>query len=412
MKKALFALTLAALALLCGCHEHTWTEATCLAPATCTECGKVEDETLPHNYDKANCLEFKTCTNCGTISEEKGSHFFMDASCVNPKTCFYCRITEGEPLPHNYIGGTNCLYLKICDDCDYTENEHGPHNFVDNVCTLCGSYDVYPTVHPNTELAAYFGIDPNIQWVNNAETQDDIINNILWNALNGDFNFDWIRHTSYRDSEDAFDTIDGVIITYSDILGAYLNVTRGGDSGLEFQLKYEIFPLPLSNEDVFNQALAALEKAQSISKQLHDNGTITADMSQTQIMKIYYNYMQNYGMSHEGGGGPELQGTGKNMYYDSAYSCLVNKNAACGGRAAAFNLLMHVEGISAQGVGGQIIGTDSGHIISRVVADGTEYFVDWGNHKPIGTYEKTCEWFNFYASGYEGVSLEIARKAG
>ena len=438
MKMKYVALALAACALLSGCHEHTWTEATCLAPATCTECGETEGETLPHNFEEAtcqapktckvcgttegdalphdlthaNCLQASSCKVCGAIVGEKGSHLFMDANCTTPKTCFYCRITEGEPLPHNWIGGT-CIHPKICDDCDLTSDEF-EHNIVDGVCTLCGYY-VRPALHPNAAYAKYFGIDPNIKWVENPKTRDELINNILWNALDGNFNFEYIKNTSYAynvTEDQMIATFDGVIEAYPEILGSYLNVVKIRNcrkNSIEYEIRYDCYPLPLSHEDVHNQNLAALAKAQAISKKLHDNGTITDDMSQMDIVKVYYDYLDDY--INDCTRGDWCEGTAGDMYYDSAYACLVNKDAACGGKAAGFNLLMHVEGISAQGVSGQIIGTGSGHILSRVVADDKEYFVDWGNQKPIGTYEQTCKWFNFNHEDSMTV-LEIARNAG
>ena len=32
----------------CGQHEHTWVEATCAAPKTCSECGMTEGSALEH----------------------------------------------------------------------------------------------------------------------------------------------------------------------------------------------------------------------------------------------------------------------------------------------------------------------------------------------------------------------------
>lgn len=461
MRKTLFAFVLVALTLLSGCHEHTWSEATCLAPATCIECEKVKDETLAdhvwqeatcvtpktcsvcamtegeplshtwieancgapktcatcnttegkpvgeHNWIEATCDAPKTCTVCSETEGKKLRHFTSVATCTEPRTCKYCGVTIGEAMGHMFVEAT-CYAAPTCRRCGFAEGTPLPHNFVDGVCTACGYY-VRPSVHPNAAYAAYFGINPNIQWVENPKTRDELINNILWNALNGDFDFNYVGKTVFRDSKDAIEIIDSTITAYNSILGAYTNVMRGGRIGSNFWIHYDANPLPLTNEDVFNQALVAIEKAQSISKKLHDNGTITADMSQKQIVEVYYNYLQKYG--NQAKGGPELQGTGKNMYYDSAYSCLVDKNAACGGRAAAFNLLMHVEGISAQGISGQIYGTETGHVISRVVADGREYFVDWGNYNPIGNYEETCKWFNFNFNNSMTV-LEIARKAG
>ena len=40
----------------CGAkrHEHSWTEATCTMPKTCTVCGETEGEALGHQWSEAD----------------------------------------------------------------------------------------------------------------------------------------------------------------------------------------------------------------------------------------------------------------------------------------------------------------------------------------------------------------------
>ena len=52
---------------------HTWADATCDAPKTCSVCGKIEGEALGHNW--------------------------VDATTEAPKTCSVCGKTEGDKLP-------------------------------------------------------------------------------------------------------------------------------------------------------------------------------------------------------------------------------------------------------------------------------------------------------------------------
>lgn len=61
--------------LLSGCcFPHTWVEATCEQPKTCSKCGAREGEPLGHTW--------------------------VAATCEQPKTCSVCGKTEGEPLDH------------------------------------------------------------------------------------------------------------------------------------------------------------------------------------------------------------------------------------------------------------------------------------------------------------------------
>ncbi len=83
----------------CG-HEHTWEEATCTEPKTCSECGETEGEALGHTWKEATCTEAKTCSVCGETEGEALGHTWVEATCTTPKTCSVCGATEGEALGH------------------------------------------------------------------------------------------------------------------------------------------------------------------------------------------------------------------------------------------------------------------------------------------------------------------------
>ena len=73
MKKQLISLLLiAAMALtLCACgHQHTWVEATCTEPKTCSECGETEGEALGHQFSEATYWAAPTCSVCGAVEGE------------------------------------------------------------------------------------------------------------------------------------------------------------------------------------------------------------------------------------------------------------------------------------------------------------------------------------------------------
>ena len=55
------------------------------------------------------------CTVCGAVTEKsqpeaKKAHTWKNADCENPKTCSVCGTTEGISLGHNYVGG-------VCTQC-------------------------------------------------------------------------------------------------------------------------------------------------------------------------------------------------------------------------------------------------------------------------------------------------------
>lgn len=61
-------------AILAGCHRHTWTPATCTEPEHCSQCEKTRGTPLGHTW--------------------------MPADCTVPETCSVCGETRGEPLGH------------------------------------------------------------------------------------------------------------------------------------------------------------------------------------------------------------------------------------------------------------------------------------------------------------------------
>lgn len=91
-------LSIGALTLVgCG-HEHVWTEADCVTPKTCSECGEIEGEALGHTFVEADCVTAKTCSVCGETEGAPLGHDWTLATFDAPKTCSVCGETEGEPL--------------------------------------------------------------------------------------------------------------------------------------------------------------------------------------------------------------------------------------------------------------------------------------------------------------------------
>ena len=93
--------SLIAIFALAACsHTHTWEEATCTTPKTCSECGATEGEALGHKWAEATCTEAKTCSVCGETEGKALGHTWVEATCTEAKTCSECGATEGEPLGH------------------------------------------------------------------------------------------------------------------------------------------------------------------------------------------------------------------------------------------------------------------------------------------------------------------------
>lgn len=132
--------------MLAGCgHEHTWVEATCTEPRTCSECGEVEGEALGHAWVDATCSAPKTCSVCGATEGETLEHVWVDASCSAPKTCSVCGATEGEALEHtlteaNYQQEATC---KICGETvgEPLQADFEKYNVTENFVELDKEYN-------------------------------------------------------------------------------------------------------------------------------------------------------------------------------------------------------------------------------------------------------------------------------
>ncbi len=113
-----FALGLSA----CGCAHETWTEADCLNPKTCADCGETEGEALGHSWKDADCVTPKTCTRCSATEGAAKGHDWAEATCAAPKTCRSCGLTEGAALEHTWTDATTEA-PKTCTVCGATEGE-------------------------------------------------------------------------------------------------------------------------------------------------------------------------------------------------------------------------------------------------------------------------------------------------
>ena len=104
----------------CGAqkHVHTWKEATCTEPKTCTECRETEGSAAGHQWDGGREIQEATCQSPGVMRY----------------TCIVCGSTRDEELakdPANHIGGTE---IRNAQDATCTENGYSG----DTYCKGCG----------------------------------------------------------------------------------------------------------------------------------------------------------------------------------------------------------------------------------------------------------------------------------
>ena len=119
-------------------HTHTYSDATCTKPATCS-CGATKGTVLPHDYDDATCTKPATCKNCIATKGSALGHDYAGATCTTPATCKNCG-AKGAALPHDYDDAT-CIKPATCKNCVATKGSPSDHKNVLGECIYCGDPD-------------------------------------------------------------------------------------------------------------------------------------------------------------------------------------------------------------------------------------------------------------------------------
>ena len=127
--------------------DHTYADATCTEPKTCTVCGETDGSAFGHDWTDATCTEPKTCTVCGETDGSALGHNYTDATCTEPKTCATCGTTDGTAIGHNWKAAT-CTEPKTCTACGTTDGSAPGHNLwaypsAEATCTHSGYISYY-----------------------------------------------------------------------------------------------------------------------------------------------------------------------------------------------------------------------------------------------------------------------------
>ena len=96
------------------------------------------NKSCEHVYD--DCADIE-CNLCGETRDSM--HSWKDADCVTPKTCTVCQKTDGEALGHEWTTPDvdQCEVQSTCSRCGATEGhnkEHTYDNECDTTCNTCG----------------------------------------------------------------------------------------------------------------------------------------------------------------------------------------------------------------------------------------------------------------------------------
>ena len=114
-------------------YGHYWQDATCDAPKHCTSCGETEGVALEHSWQEATCDAPKTCTLCYTTEGVALGHAWNNATCEAPRTCSRCSDTEGSALGHSWSAAT-CEHARTCSTCLKTDGVKLGHDWQKATC--------------------------------------------------------------------------------------------------------------------------------------------------------------------------------------------------------------------------------------------------------------------------------------
>lgn len=106
-------------------HSHSFAEATCTKPETCTECGETSGKAAGHDWEDATCEDPKTCAVCGKETGSVAAHDYEDGKC---RWCGKVKSSSGGKdmvwIPTK--GGKKYHSTKTCsnmDDPDHVTKE-------------------------------------------------------------------------------------------------------------------------------------------------------------------------------------------------------------------------------------------------------------------------------------------------
>jgi hypothetical protein len=81
---------------------------------------------LGHSWIDADCDTPKTCTTCGETEGKALGHAWVDATTEAPKTCSRCALTEGDKLPGDTPDGDETPDNGEDSDSGETPNDEEP----------------------------------------------------------------------------------------------------------------------------------------------------------------------------------------------------------------------------------------------------------------------------------------------
>ncbi len=214
-----------------------------------------------------------------------------------------------------------------------------------------------------------YGLPADAKLIENPKDKASYVMNFAYNMAIGHYD-DWIpgdmRDTGMYfaivmgDFQEFFPELFGGLVWYGG-QGDYMQIAQ-------YEGTYRFFLEKGSLKSVWDQSNEAIKVARKIQSELHASGAIRDGMTKREIEYEYFKYMREKYV-------PEIEYVMENVNSGStAYACLVEKKCNSIGRAAAWNILMHLEGIPSMGIG---LNDHSHASLMRI--DGVNWICDFGD---------------------------------
>lgn len=243
-------------------------------------------------------------------------------------------------------------------------------------------------------IAKACGLSEDLSIIENPKTNADYLNNLFYRFLRGQYKIvysnpidpDWMFDAFIVTADDlGWKYDDHNIALRSDTLSCSKTVLLGHfmNQAPTFYAKDGEFFVYLwpgtsiySESEIARQIKEACKTGYAMYDEMVSKGLLKSGDSQLKKAKAIADYLDGLGVTFYSG--LESDNRGACMAGDTAYACLVNRRGACGSKASAMELMLNIAGIKAYGIGCGDNG--GGHIITYFVADGKEYWCDWGNY--------------------------------
>ena len=334
--------------------------------------------------------------NCNSDNTFYKEHSWVEATCVAPKQCSNCGIAEGTALAHNYVNG-------VCENCGIGENGHF---YISNVNHLMAFAKYVNTGNKNAKATLMADIDlSGYDWDIICET--GLYYNGYGNDLGYAGTFDGNGHVIKNISVKSSTTIDASCGLFGTVSGTIKNLGIEGftfvDGGKDIRTGAIVGQLITTNGRVEN----CYVKNATIKPGEHVTGGIAGCVYDGTIENCYVVESDINGTSNRYGyivgdsrgdkGTTDRPGTVKNCYTDNSTirSNNVGNITDCATKSASafasgeVTYLLNGKKSDGELVWGQLIGTDS----YPVFGGETVYYNETnGYYNILHTCDFTGEW--------------------